>query len=405
MLHARWLPGILEPSSFFSQTELFLIELSHTMSWRYPKTVVLASTLVLALNTFSVFSQEKNSKPGQDDVVKVDTQLIDVPVVVIDKAGKPVLNLKRDNFTVYEDGKKQELSDFSATSAPFEVALLLDTSGSTRPDLQLIQSAAQQFIASLRPGDRVSLVSFATDRSGKTAFPIPDVVSPLTDDRKSLVTALDAVRTSNGTPYYDTLIAVADKIFHNKPAEEFRGRRALVALTDGVDSTSAADFAAAREKLQAEGIIVYFIQVDTRSSFEENLLGNCELATQFSQAQIRRYYATFGAGAKMEKASSFCQLGDFERLEISKKLYELANGEMSELAKTSGGKVFPVGDLNEARNAFKSVANEIGTKYSLGYYPSNEKRDGTYRKITVEMKGLSPGSQIRSREGYTAPVN
>jgi len=107
----------------------------------------------------------------------------------------------------------------------------------------------------------------------------------------------------------------------------------------------------------------------------------------------------------MEKASSFCQLGDFERLEISKKLYELANGEMSELAKTSGGKVFPVGDLNEARNAFKSVANEIGTKYSLGYYPSNEKRDGTYRKITVEMKGLSPGSQIRSREGYTAPVN
>ena len=376
------------------------------MRWWSLQSYAWVSTLI-ALGVFPVFMfpQDKNSKPGQEDVVKVDTQLIDVPVVVIDKVGKPVLNLKQDNFTVYEDGKKQELSDFSATSAPFEVVLLLDTSGSTRPDLQLIQSAAQQFIASLRPGDRVSLVSFATDRSGKTAFPIPDVVSPLTDDRKSLTSALDAVKTSNGTPYYDSLVAVADKIFRTKPADEFRGRRALVALTDGVDSTSAADFAAAKEKLQAEGIIVYFIQVDTRSSFEENLLGNCELATQFSQAQIRRYYASFGAGAKMEKASSFCQLGDFERLEISKKLYELANIEMSELAKTSGGKVFPVGDLNEARNAFKSVANEIGTKYSLGYYPSNEKRDGTHRKITVELKGLPPGSQIRSREGYTAPVN
>jgi Mg-chelatase subunit ChlD len=108
--------------------------------------------------------------------------------------------LKQGNFTVYEDGKKQDLSDFSATNAPFEVALLLDTSGSTRPDLQLIQGAAQLFITSLRPGDRVSVVSFATDRSAKTAYPVPDVLSPLTDDRKALVAALDAVKTSNGTP-------------------------------------------------------------------------------------------------------------------------------------------------------------------------------------------------------------
>ena len=376
------------------------------MSWRFLNTsLAVLALIVLSVLPLSVFSQEKNPKTGQDEVIKVDTQLIDVPVVVIDKMGKPVLNLKQDNFSVYEDGKKQQLSDFSATSAPFEVALLLDTSGSTRPDLQLIQSAAQQFIVSLRPGDRVSVVSFATDRSGKTAFPVPDVISPLTDDRRTLGAALDSVKTSNGTPYYDTLLAVADKVFRDKPPEEFRGRRALVALTDGVDSTSAADYAAAKEKLQADGIIVYFIQVDTRATFEENLLGNCELATQFSKAQIRRYYAAFGTKSQMEKAANFCQLGDFERLDISKKLYEIANNEMTELAKTSGGKVFPAGDLNEARNAFKNVANEIGTKYSLGYYPSNEKRDGTYRKITVELKGLPSGSQVRAREGYTAPAN
>src|SRR5215475_13667687 len=104
--------------------------------------LVLMLLALCGLPSFT-FSQDKNTpKPGQEEVVKVDTQLIDVPVVVTDKAGKPVLNLKQDNFTVYEDGKKQDLSDFSATSAPFEVALLLDTSGSTRPDLELIQSAA-----------------------------------------------------------------------------------------------------------------------------------------------------------------------------------------------------------------------------------------------------------------------
>ena len=107
----------------------------------------------------------------------------------------------------------------------------------------------------------------------------------------------------------------------------------------------------------------------------------------------------------MEKAVNFCQLGDFERLAISKKLYEIADSEMNDLAKTSGGKVFPVGDLSEARTAFNNVADEIGTKYSLGYYSSNEKRDGTYRKIKIELKGLPAGSKVRAREGYTAPVN
>ena len=78
---------------------------------------------------------------------------------------------------------------------------------------------------------------------------------------------------------------------------------------------------------------------------------------------------------------------------------------MGSLAKTSGGKVFPVADLSEARAAFKNVADEIGTKYSLGYYSSNEKRDGTYRRIKVDVKGLPAGTQVRAREGYTAPTN
>jgi len=354
----------------------------------------------------ALYAQDtKPQKRDEEEIIKVDTELVDVPIVVTDRSGKPLLNLKQSNFLVLEDGKRQEVIDFSATSAPFEVALLLDTSGSARSDLQLIRHSAQNFINSLRPGDRVSLIAFRTDIKNNRAAAVTEVLSGLTDDRSTLKSALERLMTSNGTPYYDGLLKVVESVFSDAPKADFRGRRALVALTDGVDSTSVSEFNEAKEMLEKAGIICYFIQVNTRDFFEENLLGDCESAIRFSTAQIRRYYRTFYPNANIEKASSFCQLGDFERLAISKNLYELAAGEMSSLAKASGGKVFPVGDLSDARTAFKSVADEIGTKYSLGYYSLNEKRDGTYRRIKVELKGLPVGAQVRAREGYTARTN
>ncbi len=360
--------------------------------------------VVLSLITSAPFyGQDK--KNDDDEVLRIDTQLVDVPIVVMDKNGKPLLDLKKNNFVVYEDGKIQEITDFSTTSAPFEVALLLDTSGSTRSDLELIQRAAASFIASLRPGDKVSIIAFKGDKKDDKSVAVSEVLTPLTDDRNKLKNVLAQVKTSNGTPYYDGLLQVVEKVFNEKPKDEFRGRRALVALTDGVDSTSAASFDEVRENIEQTGIVSYFIQVNTREFFEEKLLGDCESTLRFSAAQIRRYYRTFYPKSKIEKISAFCQLGDFERLDISKRLYELADKEMQDLAKMSGGKVFAVDDLSEARNAFKKVADEIGTKYSIGYYPVNEKRDGTFRKIKIELKGIPAGAQIRAREGYTAPIN
>jgi VWFA-related protein len=365
-----------------------------------PRIVLLLLAICLGIGV-SAFSQ---TKKDDDDVVKIDTQLVDVPIVVTDKAGKPVLNLKQNNFTVFEDGKPQEISEFGATSAPFEVALLLDTSGSTRSDIDLIQRAALYFITSLRPGDRVSIIAYGTDKKPDRMVAVSQVLSPLTDDRTRLKSAVEKAGVSNGTPYYDSLLQVAEKVFGNKPEDQFRGRRALVALTDGVDSTSSAGFEEAKEMLEQTGVAAYFVKVNTREFFEENLLGDCDTALRFSAAQIRRYYASFKS-AEIEKTTDFCKLGEFERLAISKKLYEIADTEMSSLAKNSGGKVFPVADLSEARGAFKQVADEIGTKYSLGYYSSNEKHDGSYRKIKVVLKGAPVGVQIRAREGYTAPGN
>lgn len=340
-----------------------------------------------------------------DEVLKFDTQLVEVPFVVTDQTGKPLLNLKKENFVVYEDGKKQEVAEFAATGAPFEVALLLDTSGSTSMNLRLIKRAAAYFIKSLRPGDRVALIAFDTIVEDGRKRSDVRIISRLTDDRTKLNEALEQVNTSNSTPYYDALLQITENIFDKLPTDEFRGRRALVALTDGVDSSSIADFGEAQEEISAKNLVSFFIKVDTREFFEDNLLGDCSGAMRFSGAQIQRYYKTFYGGTKIEKISDFCKLGDFERLDISRQLYGLANVEMNSLAKNSGGKVFPVADLSEARSAFSKVADEIGTKYSLAYYPSNDKRDGTFRKIKVELKGVPAGVKIQAREGYKAPKN
>ena len=356
----------------------------------------------LVLAGISVAQVNKND---DDEVIRVNTQLIDVPIVVADKTGRPLLNLKPANFIIYEDGKKQDIADFATTSAPFEVALLLDTSGSTRADLQLIQRSAETFIESLRAGDRVSIVAYRSEKINNKERGISEVLQDLTDRRDVLNNSLAEVRTSNGTPYYDSLIQVVQKIFNQKPPDQFRGRRALVALTDGVDSNSSAEFEAAKALLGKAGIICYFIQVDTRDYFENNVLGDCGSSLWFSRAQIQRYYDKFYPRAKMEKIFDFCKLGQFERLDISKKLYKLADAEMNELSRASGGGVFPIADLRGAKDAFDKVAQEIGTKYSLGYYSDNEARDGSFRKIRVELKGLPAGTTVRAREGYNAPKN
>src|SRR3982751_4480429 len=164
-----------------------------------------AARLVLLLICIPVFILNlaaQTDKKDDDDVIRVDTQLVDIPLIVTDKSGKAILNLKQNNFIIYEDGKKQEVAEFNATNAPFEVALLLDTSGSTRSDLTLIQRAAANFIASLRPGDKVSVISYKTERNDTQAFAVSEVLNDLTDDRNKLKSVLDAVKTSNGTPYY-----------------------------------------------------------------------------------------------------------------------------------------------------------------------------------------------------------
>ena len=341
----------------------------------------------------------------EGDVVRVETQLVSVPAVVTDSTGRPLSGLKAENFRLIEDGQPQTITNFGTTETPFEIALLLDTSGSTRDDVALIRAAANSFIEALRPGDRVGVVAFNQAQTVKDPIAVVEVLSPLTDDRESLRSSIENLGASQGTPYYDALEKVADSIFRDPPKDDMRGRRAIVALTDGVDSSSNSDFATAKMKLARAGVACYFIQVNTEDFVEDRLMKDCQDDGQLalSQRQIQRYRQLFFPKAKEEDFNSFCQMGPFERMSISRALYSLARKEMNDLAKTSGGRSFEAATLADARAAFARVAADIGTLYSLGYYPTNKARDGKFRSIKLEVRGLKDKAQVRARDGYYAP--
>jgi len=341
----------------------------------------------------------------EGDVIRTDTQLVSVPAVVTDSSGRPLSGLKPENFRLIEDGQPQTIANFGTTETPFEIALLLDTSGSTRDDVALIRSAANSFIEALRPGDRVGIVSFNQPQTFGDPVATVDVLSPLTGDREALRTAIDNLGASQGTPYYDALERVADGIFHDPPKEDVRGRRAVVALTDGVDSSSNSDFVTAKMKLARAGIACYFIQVNTEDFVEDRLMKDCQDDGQLSlsKRQIERYRQIFFPKAKADSFDSFCKMGPFERMSISRELYSLARREMNDLARGSGGRSFEAATLADARAALARVAADIGTQYSLGYYPTNKARDGKFRSIKLEVRGLKEKTQIRARDGYYAP--
>jgi Ca-activated chloride channel homolog len=340
----------------------------------------------------------------EGDVVRVETQLVSVPAVVTDRAGRPLTRLRADDFQIFEDGQPQKIANFSTTEAPFEVALLLDTSGSTHEEVGLIRRAARAFVEALRPGDRVAILAFNTKQDGSEKLAAVEVKTPLTDDRSQLQEAIENIGASNGTPFYDGLEQVAKEVFRDMPRDEMRARRALVALTDGVDSTSESDFESAREMLKRAGLVSYFVEVNTEEYVEDRLMEDCQDdgALRLSHAQLERYRRVIAPGADAADFSDFCRMGQFERMHASRTLYQIARQEMNQIARESGGKTFPVADLRDAQRAFRQVAEDIGTQYSLGYYPTNKARDGSFRNIRVTVRNVKD-AQVRARDGYRAP--
>jgi VWFA-related protein len=339
--------------------------------------------------------RQQEKKPEQDEqvaTIRVNTDLVSIEVAVTDRAGlQSNVKLGPEDFVVYEDGVRQKISNFSAADTPFNLVLLIDTSGSTREDLGLIRRAARRFLDEMRLQDRIAVVQFNQQ---------VELIKDLTANRSELEAALDNLQAGSGTSFYDALQLTIDDVLG-----KVAGRKAIVALTDGVDSFGYGVFKDVLPKLETAGASVYFLELDTEKFAELGMTRDCTDTRhfKFSRKQIKKYHDEAVTRSDSVPYERHCFLTKEERREINRRLYEAAHEELLELAEKTGGRVYPVQELGKLDTTYAQIAAALRTQYSLAYYPSNERHDGKWRKLRVEIK--RPGLQARTRPGYRAPVD
>jgi VWFA-related protein len=336
--------------------------------------------------------QEKQGKRDEAGVIRMDTDLVTVDVIVTDRNGNRSPSvLKASDFTVYEDGVRQEISAFSATDVPFNLVLLLDTSGSTRDEVGLMRRAARRFLDELRPEDRVAVVQFNKQ---------VELLEDLTSDRAKIEDALQLLNAGSGTSFYDSLKLTVDEVFNRVD-----GRKAIIALTDGVDSYGYLTYGQILPSLERGNILAYFLELDTEEFTQSGMTRDCgdDNHFEFSRKQLKKYLAEYGKGAVETEFQSHCLLSRMERMQINRRLYESARRELREMSNKTGGRVYPVKDLQQLEPAYSQIAAELRTHYSIAYYPKKEKHDGKWRTLRVTVD--QPGLITRARTGYRAPLN
>jgi Ca-activated chloride channel family protein len=316
--------------------------------------------LAPVVETREKITPEKEPEFDDNDTIRVNTNLITVPAEVLDRSGRYIGSLRKDDFRIYENGVEQELAYFASVEQPFTVALLLDVSGSTQSSLDAIRAAANTFIKRLRPNDRLLLVSF----DGKINI-LTEAVT-LTELRKKKI-RLDAV--NDGTLLYDTVGFVL-----NQRLAGIQGRKAIVLLTDGVDGGSKR--ATSRQNLrdaEEANVVIYTVQYNTLPQLPERL-------SQISNPKAREYVR-----AKMIKE------------------YGVGSNFLQFLAEKTGGHLYKAENLTDVPQAFDAITNDLGRQYSLGYYPKGQGQAGEKRDIKVRTR--TPNLVVRARESYVVTAS
>jgi Ca-activated chloride channel homolog len=310
------------------------------------------------------------------DVVRVNTTLVTIPVSVMDRDGRYVPNLLKDDFRIWEDGVEQEVAFFASVDKPFSVVLMLDTSPSTQFRLEDIHDAAITFINQLRPDDRVMVVSFNDNIK---------VLSEFTTDRNKLQRAIQRAETDDGTRLYDAVDMVM-----NEKLSRVQGRKAIVLFTDGVDTTSRrANFESNMMDAQELDALIYPVQYDTSQDMN---VGGPNFPTRQVDIWGQILGGIFGGGRRgggyPPRSSRGTGRGD----------YELASQYLRELANTTGGREYLADSLQNMSVAFANVAEELRRQYSIGYYPKRPPQVGQRRQIKVRAK--QPNLAVRARDSY-----
>jgi Ca-activated chloride channel homolog len=285
-------------------------------------------------------SPARSAPPPADDTdIKVDVKLVNVFVTVTDERGRPVANLGKENFQLFEDGAPQRISIFDKESElPLSIVLDIDTSLSTRKDLPLELVSARRFAHTiLRPVDGLSLFEFSE---------IVDQVVPFTSDLKTIDRGIDHLHLGAATALYDALYLGAEAL------EQRQGRKVMVVITDGGDTVSKTSYQEAlRGAQQAEAIVYSIIVVPIEASAGRDTGGEHALI---------------------------------------------------QLSEDTGGKYYYASSIAQLDSAFRSISDELRTQYLLAYYPSPRLADSDFRRIDVKLTSRE-GSQeykARHRTGY-----
>ena len=283
-----------------------------------------------------------NTPASEDEeAIKVETNLVTIPVSVTDRSGFYIPDLKQAEFQIFEDGVEQEVAYFGATDKPFTVVLLIDVSPSTAYQIEEIQAAAAAFVKQLKPQDRVIVIQF--DESVK-------VLTEVTNDHAKINQAISRTDFGDGTSIYEAI----DFSLH-KRLNKIEGRKAIVLFTDGVDTSS------------------------EKATFESTVRDSEE-----SQAIIFPiYYNTFSNS-----------MGGSSNVE-----YLRGKAYLTELAAATGGKLVRAESTQKGlTGAFEGIAEELRRQYSIGYYPSETGTTGERRQIKVRIN--RPKLVVRARDSY-----
>lgn len=304
---------------------------------------------------------------ADDEVLQVNTNLVTVPVRVMDRQGRFIPDLRPEQFHIYEDGVEQQIAYFDNSEQPFTVALLLDVSDSTRAKLKEIQAAAIEFLAQLRPEDRVIVIAFDQNVS---------ILTEATSDRNVLTEAISRTQTGGGTSLYTTIDLVV-----REQLKRVRGRKAVVLFTDGVDTTSEhATFESTLHAAEELDALVYSIQYDTYN--------------------FREHYLTSYPSSQLGLTVASVVTSNGEPLSVA---YERANRYLRSLADKSGGRFYYADTSAHLAKTFARIAEELRQQYSLGYYPKNQTADGARRQIKVRVNAA--GVAVRTRHSYIFKPN
>jgi len=332
---------------------------------------------------------------GDDDVITVDTNLVTVPVRVLDKQGRFVGGLGKEDFSVFEDNVRQEIAYFSNEQNPFTVALILDMSYSSVFKIDEIQQAALTFVTELRPNDKVMVLAFDQELH---------VLCEPTSDRRVINGAIVKTRISSGTSLYDAVGFVINKRFN-----KIEGRKAIVLFTDGVDTTSQADFY--RDNLRDASeldALVYPIRYDTFADVQAIERGQKRLPDDQNTTTPPIGGGSIPTGNRnpfpFPLPTGTISTGGSSRPSriptgqgTTREEYALAAEYLDRMAMLTGGRVYEANSPENLSRAFSRIASELREFYSLGFYPEGAE-EGKTRKLKVKV--AKPGVAVRSRDSY-----